>query len=299
MADGDGPAQAWEGVLKIAGAVAGLAVLLYFVGAVTLWARFKAAGLPADKAVEHQPHAELIAVGVRGVAVVAAVLLILLVLTYGVLLISAWAQRRADPPANLGPFAQALRRSSRSQGERVVRGLIIAVTLVALALLIVLAATSWKRLALAIVAVTFFAVLAAYLRQRSEHPRPALWMIVVIALGVGLAGVCWQVSPPVLVPTVVVRPPPCTPTERVQKRACKKLAGVAVPYFGETDKHVFVAEIRDVVPNENGADWQYTHNVLELPRDKVKLIFVAERGKLSPSVPSPIDTARAFFESLS
>jgi hypothetical protein len=59
----------------VAGSAAALGALLYGTGAATTWIRLKQSGYPADVAVEHQSRTEMIAVGLRGFALVLGVAL--------------------------------------------------------------------------------------------------------------------------------------------------------------------------------------------------------------------------------
>ncbi len=66
--DESGGASPWKVVLEFAGAAAGLAVFIAFVGGVLLWARFNALGLPADEAVAVLPRQILVTVGAGAIA---------------------------------------------------------------------------------------------------------------------------------------------------------------------------------------------------------------------------------------
>ena len=88
-----GPMSAWNNFIALAGAAAGLAAVVYFVGAVTLWARFRTAALPADIAIEHYPRTQVAAIGVRGIAVVAGLIVLAVGLLYLVLLLVGLRRR--------------------------------------------------------------------------------------------------------------------------------------------------------------------------------------------------------------
>jgi len=67
--------HAWAFVLQVAGSATALGALVYGTGAATMWIRMKESGYPADVAVEHQSRSEMIALGVRGFALVIGVAL--------------------------------------------------------------------------------------------------------------------------------------------------------------------------------------------------------------------------------
>jgi lysylphosphatidylglycerol synthetase-like protein (DUF2156 family) len=107
----DGPGRAWNGFIAVAGATAGIAALAYFVGAVTIWARLRAAGLPADIAAEHYPRGEVIALGIRGIAVIAAGLAASVALVYLLLLAVTYL---VPPRAQITDATSTHTRSRRS-----------------------------------------------------------------------------------------------------------------------------------------------------------------------------------------
>ena len=88
-------------------------------------------------------------------------------------------------------------------------------------------------------------------------------MIVSVVLAVSAAGICWQVDAPIYVQTVLVEPvPDYLPTD------------VPVPYFGQTDAFIYVAEVRNSEQQENGRwQWEFTRQVLEVPRANRRLVF--------------------------
>lgn len=304
--DTDGPRRAWNGVIAIAGAVAGLAVLLYLVGAVTMWARFRAGNLPADIAIDHYPQRQLVALGLRGVFFVAVVIVGFLALAYIVLV--AWGylaarNRRARKSArNPVPhptllYAYATRLPQRVRTENVldataptVRRLRVGhfrlLGLAGAVVIIISTGISWKALAVAVGLVTATSATIYYLHERPYRARPSLALIVTTLLAVASAGILWQVQPPVKVQAVRVIPLP--EAEGLPDEFLASTEDVSLPYFGETSAQVFVGEITPQTPTETEPySWKYTGRILEIPRDGVRLIFEEEKGTLYSDLRPP------------
>jgi hypothetical protein len=293
--------------LAIAGAVAGIAVMLYFVGAVTIWARLRAAGLPADIATEHYPRAEVIALGVRGVIAIVALLglfaaalyALILTATYLVLLL-AWLREETYIPGtgSSRPSMQAALREQNlldacASGVRTLGlGPFRLLTLLGASAVIVSAFASWHVFAGTIAVVAVAGVTLRYLHQRGAHQPRSTWILmVIILLAAGASGTAWQIQPTLYIQTVTVVPKPKAGGVAIDY--LNKLKGAPLPYLGETSAYVYVAEIINVKPDRDRPGrltWTYTHRILELRRDRVRLVFPAEKGYLVPDVPSPATT---------
>lgn len=87
----NGATKVWNGLLGVAGAAAGLTALVYLVGALTIWARLRAAGLPADIAAEHTPRGEALALGLRGIAAVGVGIAVAVAIAYGATLLFTYS----------------------------------------------------------------------------------------------------------------------------------------------------------------------------------------------------------------
>jgi hypothetical protein len=125
-----------------------------------------------------------------------------------------------------------------------------------------------------------------HLFERANRRRPSLGLLLGVLAGAALAAVAWQIQPPVLIQTVVVTP--VGDATLADVGLGQETSGVAIPYFGESDQHVYVAEIQSVNPGEEGRyTWTFTRKVLEVPRAHVRLGFPAEKGELQPELPSP------------
>jgi ABC-type uncharacterized transport system permease subunit len=53
--------RVWGGLLAVAGVVAGLAAIVYVIGAATLWLALRNSGYSPDIGIEHEPRSQVIA----------------------------------------------------------------------------------------------------------------------------------------------------------------------------------------------------------------------------------------------
>jgi hypothetical protein len=273
-------AQTWSGAIQIAGAIAGLGVLVYLVGAATVWLRFEAAGLPADIAVEHQGRGELIALGIRGVAIV-----LVLVVSFGALFyflvalpLTDYLLRRAKKkaPSAADPGAQG---DSESFG----RTLIVDVAApkvrawpalvfrilggVGVLVIVAVSFTTWQWFGLTVGIVIVTACVLRYLDLRDQNRRPSVLIPLAAILAGAFAGLAWQINEVIPVQTVIVQPAKTT------IRLTSVPRNQPIPYFGETGTHVFVGDVRW---RGSRRGWIYCHRIIELQRDQVRLTFEAE-----------------------
>jgi hypothetical protein len=254
---------------------------------VTLWARFRAAGLPADIAAVHYPAGELIALGVRGIVVILAGIAFFAAVFYALILIFSYSVRLWGSTLAAGVRDQNLLDASALAVRRLRLGHFRLLALLGVAVVVGAGFASWRWFAgvISIVAVTGVAL--HYFHQRGPgRTRPSLALIVITLLVAGAAGTAWQIQPPVLVQAVVVVPMP--EAKGLPLDYLNSVKDVAVPYLGETRAHVYVAEITPrarVGPGDR--DWAYSRRILELPRNGVRLIFPSDKGELVPDVPSP------------
>jgi hypothetical protein len=93
QAKSDAPA-AWEIAIQIVGTAAGFAAFVYLIGAMTVWVRLTTAGYPADVALESMSKTRVAAIGLRGILVVALLLIPVLILGF-------WYVRRDKGATNL------------------------------------------------------------------------------------------------------------------------------------------------------------------------------------------------------
>src|SRR5438093_5047136 len=94
----------WGGLLAVAGAATGLAVLVYVIGAATLWLALRNTGYSADIGIAHQPRTQIVALGLHGIVFVFALTLGLTLLG---LVVMRSPLRRASWPARLLAFVTA------------------------------------------------------------------------------------------------------------------------------------------------------------------------------------------------
>lgn len=260
LAEQSGVSRAWGGVLAIAGAAAGLAAFVYFVGAVTVWVRLKAAQIPADVAIAHWGRSELIAVGVRGTLLVAAAVAV----GYFVLVIprrrlARWLTR-VDPWWRWAAFLAAIGAT------------------------IGLAFTTWPLFGIALALLIAGTAMVRYLDAQpcsSRTAAPSLGVILALVLAAAIAAIASQVNNVIAVRTVIVVPSANVTLHEVP-------ADVAIPYFGETSDFVYIAQLTNVRPAPDGGhNWDYYHSVMEIPRDQVRLIHQAEPACLRNSIKTP------------
>jgi hypothetical protein len=267
----DGVRDALNGLITLAGATAGIAALIYFIGAVTIWARLRAAGFPADIAAEHESRGEVLAVGVRGIVA------LVLAIAAGIVLPFLLARYLLGSPTETPSRASAPTERPRPTP--------IPFAVACLIVIVVASFRSWHFFAFALAFVAVGAATVRFSFERLVHgsTRPSLPLIVSTLLAVGAAATAWQIQPPVHVQSVIVVPIPGA--KGVDTDYLKMVGGVAVPYFGETSTHVYVAQVQDV--QRTTGQFRYTHRILEIPRDGVRLIFPEQKSNLRPHLHAP------------
>jgi hypothetical protein len=141
---------------------------------------------------------------------------------------------------------------------------------------------SWHLFAGVVAAVTVICASLAYLHdRRHERTRPSLPLIVITLLAIGAAATAWQIQPPVRVQAAIVEPIPGA--KGIDRDYLRTVKGVALPYLGETSTYVYIAQIK-----RHRSGWKYTHQIVELRRDGVRLIFPAKKGLLFQHVDPPV-----------
>jgi hypothetical protein len=321
MATGPSPSSnqdskaAWEIVVAFAGAAAGLAAFVYFVGAITVWVRLKIVGYPADEALGLMPKDRVAAVGVRGMfwiglvslpALIAArayfakpvrhwswpyrVMVIVLTLV-GLLVASRFGWQ---VPAVLGALALTAWTASliRDAFSRTPPSTQIRWLLVPLAALFSAALVSWRWLGLVFALLASLLIVAFLMRRRLKELKPVARVAVVVGLILIAAegALAWQVHAPIAVDEVVLVPP--------QRLA---LATVDVPYFGATDKFVYVGRIAPALnPTDcGGQPYAVSRTIVEIPRSEIKkLKFGGPQFVIFSDVPSPLEAAKSWIRRL-
>lgn len=279
--------RVWDGVIAVAGATVGLATIIYFVGAVTVWVRLTSARVPPDVAIAHQSRSELISLGVRGVLAVTATILVLALVAYLIILVGAYLRYRwrlhrgleTVPPRNLF-------HASRSAVRELKLGHFRILALIGIGLVVGTSFINWRVFGIVVALVVVIAVTLRYLHRYSVRRRkPSLAQTMAVIVAAAAAAVAWQANEKIYVQTVIVDPPPKP-----------FLKNVPIPYFGETDKYVYLGDIDRVTQSaSNEFDWRYKHGIIEISRDEVELIFVYQQGDLNPNLDSP---AVAFWHAI-
>lgn len=301
----------WGGLLAVAGAVAALAGLVYFIGAATLWLALRNRGYSADVAIEHQPRSQIIGLGLRGVGFVLLVAVVVVIARVVVLRL---------------PGVRSLLERIRF---RYAAG-------AAAVLLLVASAVSWRWLALAIAASTLLLVTAMQLRLPARW-RQLYWLALLVPAT--LTSVSWLVGGRVYVNTVNTDPATALPLlsfhswksqcivsgkpaestytmlrgERLwiaEGNGCSKEHAVpyaeiltrfklacSVAYFGQTGDFVYLGAIRNVVHAPEGTCLFDPGPIVEVKRDDVRLRFLREKGFLTPPSRRPAEVAWEPFTS--
>jgi hypothetical protein len=300
----------WSALLAVAGAVATLTGLVYFVGALSLWIALRHRGYSADVVIRHQPREQLIAIGLRGA-------LLLTAIAVALALVSLMSMRS--------------KRVSKRVGEASFRRIAVFACL----LLVGASVLSWRYVALAMVVSTLI-IFNAVRTHLSERWR--LWYWVILLAPATLATVAWVAGGRVLVPAVDVTPvsstpvrdpwigqpdkeaiaegapdpscgggstsygyvggrwipvkeldecsrPDALPTATIRRRLQSECP---VPYFGETDGLVYLGEIKDVLQGAGGGCTWDAGAVVELKREEIRLSFRKEKIYLGTSTRRPI-----------
>jgi hypothetical protein len=266
--------HAWAFVLQVAGSAAALGALLYGTGAATTWIRIKQSGYPADVAVEHQSHSEMIALGVRGFAFVLGVAL---VVGFVVLVV-------ARLHALLAPHVPWLvRGAAQLRALRDRAGAVLGVLAV-----VVSAFVSWRFFGIVVTVVAGVWVLYPAAEAR-RWPGPRRLLAAALAVVVG--AVCWQISGKQLIQGVYLRPIPTVLRNEVPAGERKYLKETAYPYFGQDKDYVYVGDVRSVVrASDGGTDFNVNgeeDSIAELPRSSVFLDFSAIQDELYNGIDPP------------
>jgi hypothetical protein len=246
--------------------------MVYVVGATTVWLRYRLVGLPADIAVQHQSRSTVIALGLRGIVSVAIALACLAAASYGAawLYWRCWPHRKLDKAARNLEFRKRLLDVAHHRLARWRPGRIRIMMLAGLVLIVLAAFVSWRVFGAATCIVIAVGAALRALRLRGGRQPVVLSTILIVAFAAVVGGLAWQITPDI--PVQVVRVEPQLPN-----------INEAVPYFGETDKHVYVGVL---VPDRKGG-WIYCHQIRELGRDKVLLTFIGKKYSFSRTDRAP------------
>ncbi len=303
-----GTEKIWSGALAVAGAGVGLAAIIYFLGAASMWLALRGRGFSPDVAIEHQPRSQLIAIGVRGIFAVAVIVL----------------------------FAAALGFLFRRYLPVSLRGSVV----IGAIAIFVASWLGWRWLALA-----FAGTIALLINALDWKPElrpmgkaPFRWLLLLVAAV--LTALAWQYGGPMRITRVAVLPRASLPfgSIYVEQRECtlrggqkaessrayvrhwvwlkegndchykvtrprEKLEAIlrrkcnSVPYFGQSADFVYLGAIRAVWLNEDGGCMWWAGGIVELRREKIRLVFFREKSNLNANRRRPIRAAWVYFRS--
>jgi hypothetical protein len=297
----------WEIAVQIAGAAAGFGAFVYLIGAITVWVRLTTARFPADVALDFMSKTRIAAIGLKGIGIILLILLpvFLLALSYrgGDFTYPAWTRKRWirvvtgavlvgglwlslriggwKAPVMFGSLllvavavAIAVNRAANANARLYRRTFIIASTIA----ILLSALVSWRGLAVTLALLAFTWLTTIYIRRMEPMTRYlGRWLIAGLVALVGLAALTWQIQAPVRISSVEIVPP--IPGE---------LTGELIPYFGQTDSFVYVAEVTDSrMVSPGNFEWTYTHAILEVRRDAVTYLKFGPTVVLRPAIDSP------------
>jgi hypothetical protein len=309
----------WGAVVAVAGAVVGLAGLLYFIGAVTLWLALRNKGYSTDAAIEHQTRGRLISLGLRDVGFVLLVAVVVVIAEVVVMGVPSFRSLAAKIRFRYAAGAAVL--------------LLLAASLM-----------SWRWLAFAIAASTLVLVVAMQLRFPARW-RQLYWFALLVPAT--LTALAWMFGSTVRLPAVTTDPTSALPllsfhsfksqclvsgkpAESSYARLDGRILWIAegnncrrrnalpyaeiltrfksncsVLYFGETGTFAYLGAIRNVTQSPGGRCNYDAGPIVELRRDTVRLRFLRAKGNLSFPVSQrlPIkaaeDALASFFDKIS
>lgn len=311
--------RVWGGVLAFAGAAAGLAGIVYLIGAATLWLGLRDRGYSPDAGIEHQSKSQLIGLGLRGLLLVAGLTLLLALVVFAF---------------NLRPVIEGLVEGVRFRYS----------ALAALVPVLAASLVNWRWVALAI-PVTGLVVAFAAEARLTAYRRQWSWLLLLVAAV--LAALAWQYGGVVEVTAVRVLPrsgqplrslrvfesKPCTGPDgkpatssyalvngeriwlsgendchlkgvQTRKQVRMTLRRCSVPYFGQTGGYVYLGAISRVWEDAAGLCHWDAGGIVELRRDAVRLRYLHGRVRLaqpeerSRPYKATWKAAKAFFKKL-
>jgi hypothetical protein len=297
----------WNTLLTVVGAVTGVAALVYFLGAASLWLALRGSSYSSDIGIEHEPRSLLIGLGLRGIFFV-GLLSLLFAATATILL-----QSRAGNFLRRARFRRAAAAS--------------------LLLLFAASWVNWRWFALAIAIATLIVGVSFRVRLPGHVRR---WHLIGLVFAAVLSALAWQYGGPVYLDSVRVRPALFLPVRGVApySEACPKdvserssytfVAGKTiwitdanpcrfvpqktreqvarrfsricpVPYFGESGSYVYVGAIEDVDERAPGRCFWNGGPIVELPRALIRLRFPRRKAELFHSRTRPIEAIGKAF----
>lgn len=303
--------------LGILGVTAGLTATAYFVGAVTIWLRLHVSGFPADIGLELASDGRIIAVGVRGIAVVVGIvgLLLLFVRLYARYLAgsvrtlvqsSSWwyvvgviigaailfpayrVSERVFLVVDALLLAGAASMLVLSKGGNRKTQRVFALIFAVLAILIS-AGVGWRLFGLVVATLGISFLIALTSDGTAETGWNVPWWVASIIVGFAvLAAIAWQVNTPISIATVRVLPPMNPDLGE----------NPALPYFGSTDDVLYVACVIEQTDPDSEQDYRYLHSIIELRRDALTYVEYSQAEALYPNIKTPADFASDWIRGL-
>jgi hypothetical protein len=257
----------WETVLQLAGALSGLAGLVYFTGAAALWVRAWLLGLPADVAIAHDPRATVISSGVRGILAVALWFAVLTAVAAAVTSVLHHYDRRR-PRAGYGAYVHGLARWLSPKGAQI--------AVVDAALIVGAAAISWRVFALVIGTIAAFGGAIRWLDD-SKTGRGKWLGTFGLVFAAFVTGLGYQITHRVPLRAVLVSP---------------RVDGItqAAPYFGETADFIYLG-VLEKTPD----GYDYLPRIREVSRADHLLTFTGQPVHYCISTPPPLVMAVRFL----
>ena len=251
-------------LLKLLGAIAGLAALVTFAGGAVLWVRFGQLDLPADQVVTLLPKQLLLTVGAR------ELLLPVAIGGVGALLLVVAAPLRGDP----------------AHRARFWVGLALAL----LATVVAVVARGWRAtlaawaVMLVVLLVGLGAVLLAARASRADRRGPLAWTsaCAVLAIAVALV-IVGESNRPRLEPVAVL--------------LTGRPSSVVGFYVGQTSDRLYVAPLPGAGAGDDPFADQPVDRVIELRRERVTALVLREPVTTDGSGPGR-DEARALLSDL-
>jgi hypothetical protein len=219
----DLPDPGWIILGRVIGGITGIAAIIYFVGAATMWLRLDLHGFNPEIGLAHMPNMQLAILGLRGLVLVAAVAAIPLILA----LLLLWEHRRKP---------DRLVRRSQDMHQAIVG--------IASFLLFVVGLDSWTWFGISLAAIASLLALAWFEKTLVTEASPR-WGILTVCFGLAaaMAAVCIQLGAGRFqISGVRLDPAPNAESKNL-----------SLPYFGQADGYIYVPHVTSSGTAPNGS----------------------------------------------
>jgi hypothetical protein len=242
----------WGILGRVLGALTGAAALAYFVGAVTMYARFRLKGFNPDLGLEHIPSQQLVALGIKTIVGVVAL---------------------AAVPLGMAAFI-LWRLVKRGIAEGLITVLIGAGGVIVVSL----AWDSWLWLGIDVgFVLSLLAIVWSQTRSFHGRPLPVTALLSVFILSAVIVGVGYGVNLGHFnIAGVRLTPPP------------PRSKGIDLPYFGQDGTYLYVPEVTSSGTNPDGSHWFNTDGrILAVPTRGLTMAFAAQSDFMNYRVRTP------------